>query len=223
VTAPSGLRALVFDFDLTLADSRDAFIACYEHASGVAGLPPPAPEQVLRLVGTPLHLAIEALYPDASESNAASFTDAYQSCADEVMVGHTRMLEGVPEALYALRDAGLHLAIVSQKLRRRVTGVLEREGLLPLFDAVLGGEDAPFKPDPAGILLALDRLGCQPSEALYVGDTVIDADAARRAEAGFIALLSGVTKREDFEPYAPLAILEGVWELPSFLGVAMRS
>jgi phosphoglycolate phosphatase len=58
-----------------------------------------------------------------------------------------------------------------------------------------------------------------PSDALYVGDTVIDAEAARRARIAFVAVLSGPTEREDFGAYDSLAMLESVAELPAFLGV----
>ena len=70
------------------------------------------------------------------------------------MTSLTTMLPGAADALEALQDAGLRLAIVSQKLRYRVEDVLRREGLLECFLTILGGEDVPaFKPDPRGILM----------------------------------------------------------------------
>ena len=69
---------------------------------------------------------------------------------------------------------------------------------------MLGGEDVPaFKPDPRGLLLALERLAVAPADAIYVGDTTIDAEAAANAGLRFVAVLTGPTTRADFAPYRP--------------------
>ena len=106
------------------------------------------------------------------------------------------------------------LGIVSTKYRRRIEGILERERLLDSFAVIVGGEDvSQHKPDPQSLLLALDRLGVPAREALYVGDSVTDAQAARRAGVPFVAVLSGTTPREAFRDcgvYKILADLRGL-------------
>jgi phosphoglycolate phosphatase len=212
-------EAIVFDFDLTLADSRPGFDACHRYAAEATGLPVPPPEATGRTIGTPLPLAFIDLYGADHAARAGEYIKLYQARADEVMTGLTTMLPGAAKALEALQDAGLRLAIVSQKLRYRVEDVLNREGLMPRFVTVLGGEDVPaFKPDPRGILMAVERLDAAPHEAIYVGDTTIDAEAARNAGIGFVGLLSGFAQREDFDDYRPLAVLRDVGELPGYLG-----
>jgi phosphoglycolate phosphatase-like HAD superfamily hydrolase len=52
---------------------------------------------------------------------------------------------------------------------------------------------------------------------LYVGDSVVDAELAKRAGVPVVVVLSGVTPKEDFETYEPIAVLEHVSELPKFL------
>jgi phosphoglycolate phosphatase len=214
--------AIVFDFDLTLADSRQGFIVCHEYAAVRTGLKPPDPDAVGRTIGTPLPLAFRQLYGLHDEEVAQKYIRLYQERADEVMTGLTVMLDGAAPAIRMLSGAGIKLAIVSQKLRYRVKDVLRREGLLESFALILGGEDVPaFKPDPRGILLALERLGSNPAETPYVGDTVIDAEAAARAGAPFIAVLTGYARAADFATYSPLAVLVSVRELPAHLGVPM--
>jgi phosphoglycolate phosphatase len=212
-------EAVVFDFDLTLADSRPGFDECHRYASERTGLPRPTPEATGRTIGTPLPLAFIDLYGADEAGRAEAYIKLYQARADEVMTELTTMLPGAPEALEALEDAGLRLAIVSQKLRYRVEDVLRRENLLERFVTVLGGEDVPaFKPDPRGILMAIERLDANQDEAIYVGDTTIDAEAARNAGVGFVGLLSGFALRDEFEVYKPLAVLHDVGELPEYLG-----
>jgi len=84
-----------------------------------------------------------------------------------------------PEGL--LRDlAGrLPLAIVTGRPRAEAEAFLERFGLTDLFPVLITAEDAPAKPDPAPVRLALSRLGCR--RAWMVGDTPADCEAARRA------------------------------------------
>jgi phosphoglycolate phosphatase len=215
----SDVRAVVFDFDLTLADSRQGFIASHDFASLKLGLPPPTPEAVEQTIGTPLDLAVSDLHGEAVLPVLDEYLRIYQARADEVMAGLTAMLPGVADSLGRLRAAGIRLAIVSQKLRYRVEDVLRREHLLDLFGAVLGGEELPdFKPDPRGLLLALERLHTPPAAALYTGDTVIDAETSRRAGVRFVAVLTGSTSSQAFEEYKPAAVLPSVAALADLLG-----
>jgi putative hydrolase of the HAD superfamily len=136
--------------------------------------------------------AAEVAYygPRASEGrDAASLADLRRRCAAvfseaigvdvdaETYVGCLRFerIEGVAEALAALRARGLELAVVANwdvSLHNR----LEELGLR--FRVVV---PAARKPDPAALLLALERLGVAPRRALHVGDDASDEEAARGA------------------------------------------
>ncbi len=213
-------RAVVFDFDLTLADSRAGFAECHRFAAEAMGLAPLDADAIGRTIGTPLPLAFRELYPPEAYGLAEEYVRRYQARADEVMTGLTTMLDGAAATVRELAAGGLRLAILSQKLRLRVAAVLQREGLLSVFDAVLGAEDVPdFKPDPRGLVLALARLGCAPEEGVFVGDTPIDAEAARRACVPFVGVLSGYATAAEFAAYAPLAVLDSVATLPPWLGL----
>jgi phosphoglycolate phosphatase len=111
------------------------------------------------------------------------------------------------------------LGIVSTKFRYRIETILEREGLLAPFEVIVGGEDvAAHKPDPTGLLAAIERVGGSTSDSLYVGDSVTDAETAKRAAIPFVAVLSGVTPKDAFEYHPVLQFLEDVSGLPDFVG-----
>ena len=218
------LRAVVFDFDLTLVDSSAGFVACHAFASTSVGLPAPGKEAILRTIGTPLPGAFRLLHGSAQETLLDEYLRQYQLHADEVMTDGTVWIDGAREAVLGLHTAGLQIAIVSQKPRYRIEDVLGRAGLIGVFDAVIAGDDVPeLKPDPRGLLVALERLTTEPKASLYVGDTVIDAEAAARAGVPFVAVLSGVTRREDLTPFRTFAICESVACLPTLLGVALEA
>jgi phosphoglycolate phosphatase len=117
-----------------------------------------------------------------------------------------------------LRQNGLKLGIVSTKYRYRIEGILRRENLLEAFDVVIGGEDvAQHKPDPAGLQRAGELLNSAPAQMLYVGDSVVDAEAARRGGVAFAAVLSGVTSKEDFCRYPVAKVANDLTALADWL------
>ena len=90
--------------------------------------------------------------------------------------------------------------------------------MLQFFQVVIGGEDVEqHKPDPQGLFKAIERLQCSPASTVYVGDSVADAEVAKRAAVPFIAVLSGVTARERFDDYEAIEVLENLAQLPGLL------
>ncbi|MFH1084497.1 MAG: HAD-IA family hydrolase [Chloroflexota bacterium] len=211
--------AILFDFDYTLADATAGIIACVAYALERLGLPPVAPAAVRRTVGLPLRETLGALGRPCDEATAAEFTRLFVEHADRVMLDATLFWPWARQAALALSADGLALGIVSTKFRHRIASVLQRDGLEACFRVVVGAEDVQaLKPDPEGLRMAMARLGSGPRDTLYVGDSVTDAEAARRAGVPFVTVLSGATEETEFAAYAPLAVLRHVGELPAWLG-----
>ena len=211
-------RAVVFDFDYTLADSSQGAIECINFALGEMGLAEASAEACCRTIGLSLNETFLALAENHESHRCPEFYRLFVQRAEEVMAHLTELYESVPVTIDTLREQGLRLAIVSTKYRRRIHQVLEREAMLDRFEVVIGGEDvAQHKPHPQGLFEAMERLECSPASVLYVGDSVVDAELARRAGVPFVNVLSGVTPRSDFDTYEPLATLRHVSELPQFL------
>lgn len=207
-------RAILFDFDYTLADSSRGVIDSVRFALGELGFSPVPDDATCRTIGLSLPDTLSALTgpqpPEISEAFARLFVEQ----ADRVMADETVLLPGVRETMSRLRACGLALGIVSTKYRRRIQTILGREGLLAPFAAVVGGEDvSKHKPDPESLWLAIAQLGVGLKEALYVGDSVTDAEAARRAGIAFVAVLSGTTPREAFDTNKTLAVISRLAEL----------
>jgi phosphoglycolate phosphatase len=138
--------------------------------------------------------------------------------ADAVMLDYITLFDSVRPAVKQLITGGLTLGIVSTKYRRRIDAFLRREDLNHLFKVIVGGEDVPaHKPDPAGLNMALEKLGHSSAQTVYVGDSVVDAETAKRADVAFVAVLSGVTPKEAFHDYAPLAVIDNLQTLPALL------
>lgn len=204
------VRTIIFDFDYTLVDSAQGTIDGVNFAFEEMGLPIASDDAVRRTIGLSLPDILTALAGDAYVKSVDEFTRLFFQRADETMVALAEFYPGVPQTVKALRGLGIQLAIVSQKTRRYIQPILEKENLLGSFEAIVGGGDAAYKPDPEGLLLAVAQTGSAPENCLYVGDSVTDAETARRAAVPFITVLSGVTPRAAFEDYDVYAVLEDV-------------
>ncbi len=217
------LQAVIFDFDYTLADSSRGVVECINYALENLGLPAVSAERACRTIGLSLPTTFLTLGGQEHHALSDEFVHLFIRRADQVMADRTFLFEPVPQTISALQKAGLKLGIVSTKYRYRIETILNREGLSDSFDIIIGGEDvAQHKPDPAGLQKALDRLGCTPAEALYIGDSLTDAQTAQRAEVHFVAVLSGATPKDAFNGYPVYKFLEGVSELPDLLELTLE-
>jgi len=210
---------IIFDFDYTLVDSSKGAVESINFALNELGLPKVKPEAINRTIGLSLEETFLALAGQQHLTEYKKFRHFFIKRADEVMTDLTNVYKSVPHVVKELRNYGCKLAIFSSKFRYRIEAVLKRENLLSLFDIIVGWEDvSKSKPDPEGLLKKICRnLQVPPEKALYVGDTVTDAETARRAGIPFVAVLSGVTSREDFSNYPIYSIIEDVTSLPKLI------
>jgi phosphoglycolate phosphatase len=212
------MRAVLFDFDFTLADSSAGVVECFAHGFERVGLPNVDAERVRRTIGLTLDEALRILHGVEDPLVVRTFFDAFRERAAEVMVANTRFLERALEAVQACRDAGVATAICSTKKRSHVEGVLERDGVASLFDVVIGHDDVPAaKPAPDALHAALARLDVGTDRALYVGDHPVDAEAATRAGVAFVAVLTGPSRRDEFSAHAVHEFLPSIAEVPRVL------
>lgn len=215
----SDIKAVVFDFDYTLADSSEGCVECVNYALKEMRLDNYPAEAICRTIGLSLKETLVTLAGNHVAERGAEFHRLFVQRADQVMVDLTVMYESAAAAIPALWESGLRLGIVSTKYRYRIEQVLERENLRRYFDVVIGGEDVEeHKPHPAGLFEAIRRLECVPSTSVYVGDSLVDAEVAKRAAVPFVAVLSGVTPEDHFHTYKPIGTLKDVSELPKLLG-----
>lgn len=202
-------RAILFDFDYTLGDSSPAAVDCMRYALRGMSLPDVDPETCARTIGLALPETLVALAGPEQAHRAAEFHTLFMQRADEVMVPWSTVYPFAPALLAGLRIAGLRVAIVSNKERFRIEGILARFGLSGVVDAIVGaGDVAAPKPAPDSLLKGLERLDVAADEALYVGDNLVDARAAAAAGIAFVAVTTGHTTAADFGPWHPLAVLQ---------------
>jgi len=105
---------------------------------------------------------------------------------------NTRLYPGVPEFLEACRDAGLSIAICTNKMHVFAMNALEKFGLQNTFGFVTGCDTwAEAKPSPIPLLETIRMLELQPAQSVYFGDTSVDAECANSAGVPFVLHESG--------------------------------
>ena len=211
-------QTIVLDFDYTIADSSPGVIECANYALTTLGLPAASDDAICRTIGLSLHDTFAQLAEEENRGHGDEFLRLFIERADEVMEDSTTLYEFVPNVMDALRAHGIGLGIVSQKYRRRIEGILERDGMADRFGAIVGAEDlTDLKPDPTGLLAAIDALGGSPAASLYVGDSVTDAETAKRGGVPFAAVLTGATPPGDFDGYPTFTMMKSISELPGLV------
>ncbi len=213
-----GIRGILFDFDFTLADSSRGVVQCVNYALNMLGLNKFPEEEIKKTIGLTLEHTFKRLIGEKHNDKIEKFKNFFIKKADEIMADFTMLYKETPRVIENLYSNGFKLGIVSTKFRYRIESILKRENLLEYFDVIVGGEDvSSLKPNPMGLILAVQKLNLNSSEVTYIGDSIIDAETANKADIAFIAVLSGVTPRIVFNQYQVRVFLNQISELPLLL------
>lgn len=213
-------QAVCFDFDYTLGDCTDSIVAGFRYGLTAMGWPEPDREAVRATIGYLLEDAYTMLTGDESPENRAKFRPLFLEAAQELQRREATLFPGAPELLRALKAQGIKTAIVSTKKGDTLGIIMDRYGLLSDLETVIGSADVHRpKPDPEGLLLAMDRMGVKPETTLFCGDTVLDAGAAKNAGCHFAAVLNGTTPAGDFQEFSPDYIATDLFDLRTWLGL----
>jgi len=204
----------LFDFDYTLVDATAGIVGSFNAALTQMGYPALEEDVIRRTVGMTLPNAFTLVTGETDPELGKTFMRLFMEKAYAIMSPNTRLLPGCVELLSFLKENGYKAGIVSTKPRFRIMDILRRRDIERLVDVVVGYEDVEHhKPHPAALRKALDYLGAAEQDAIYVGDTVIDAEAARNAGVAFAAVTTGTTGKEDFAPYPCAAVYEDLFDL----------
>jgi phosphoglycolate phosphatase len=210
------IRAVLFDFDGTLADSFPAITASTNFVREHFGLPPLPEATVRRYVGLGLAHLMAELVPTAPLEQAIAL---YRSHHPTVMFEQTHLLPGVAPTIAELARRGFRQAVCSNKRVEFTRQLVRALGLEQYFAAVLGPEDVHNrpKPEPDLLLEGLARLGVGHSEAVYVGDMAVDVHTARAAGIPVWLVLGGASGTESALAAGPDRVLTSFSELLTLL------
>jgi HAD superfamily hydrolase (TIGR01509 family) len=192
VSAPANLRGVLLDVDGTLIDSNDAHASSWADTFREFGYDIPF-ERVRPLIGMGGDKLLPQLTGLDHESDRASLmTKRRKEIFNTMYLPTLRAFPGAHELLARFKEDGLALIIATSAEKSELNELLEQAGLEELVDRKTSSSDADrSKPDPDIIQAALERGKLEPGEALMLGDTPYDVEAATKAGVLTIALRCG--------------------------------
>jgi HAD superfamily hydrolase (TIGR01509 family) len=199
------VRAVLFDWDGTLADTAEASYRCYVRMFSEFAIPFDR-EAYARTYSPNWYQTFRQL----------GLAEEHWERADERWLAHFAeeridLLDGARDVLEALAARGLATGIVTSGSRGRVERELMLHGLTGhLHECVFGSEVKEKKPHPEGLLLCLDRLKVHAADAVFVGDSPEDIDMARAAGVYSIAVTGGYPNREALLASKPDAFTDSI-------------
>jgi phosphoglycolate phosphatase len=178
---------IIFDLDGTLVDSLPGIEASARHAVGKC-LPGISLPQLRELIGPPIRTIFSRLWPERDRSEIDAIVAAFRQHYDSEGCLLSRLYPGVPETLGQLRDAGLTMFVLTNKLSLSAGIILENAGIRPFFSEVMSPDSAepPYSVKSEGAALLQARHHLVPERTILMGDGMDDMEAA--AACGFVFL-----------------------------------
>ena len=210
--------AVIFDFDYTLADATEGIVECFNYAFRMVNLPEQDTLTIKKTVGMSVPAAFAVMTGIDDEESAKKFRAYFTNKADEIMTAGTVLFSDTVSVLDYLRGNNIKMGIVTNKYRYRIEEMLKLYHLTDYIGIIIGNEDVTDpKPDPEALYTAAEKLNVTKDKILYVGDSLIDAEAAQRAGIDFAAVTTGTTEADEFHAYKYRDIIGSLSELKNII------
>ncbi len=207
------MKAIIFDLDGTLLDSRQTIRRCLNAAIMEFGEEPFEGEDLKQLIGRHL-MEILALKGLGTEEVAERYRQIQMDTYHQDM----KMYDGVVQMLDLLKKNGLSLGVATMRNGRITRDILNGIGIGHYFDAMVGVDDAERpKPEPDQVVKACRLLGVSEKDAAMVGDTTMDVLSGKAAGCAAIGVSWGNGEAQDLKNAGADHVCDSMKELEQLL------
>ena len=197
------MKACIFDLDGTLTNTLESMTYSVNLTLEEMGLSKITKDQCRLFVGNGARVLMEKSLKAAGDTDASRIEEGmeiYGRIFDRNCTYHVTPYEGIPEMLKALKDKGIHLAVLSNKPDRQTVKVVKAIFGEELFDYAQGQKEGiRRKPEPDGVWYLIEQMHVSKEECLYIGDSEVDAATGRNAGLKTIGVLWGFRDRKTLE------------------------
>ena len=211
-------KHVIFDLDGTLLNTIDDLADTGNHVCTLHGWPTHTVDAFKLMVGNGIPKLVERFAPQGTSQEMLD--QAYQEFMDWYGVhkeDKTAPYAGMPEVAKALREAGVSIAVLSNKADVMAGPVVEHyyPGIFPVVQGALPG--LPTKPDPTLLHKLMERLGATREDTLFVGDSNVDIRTAKNGGLTGCGVLWGFRSREELEAAGADVIVSTPQELQDLI------
>ncbi len=211
---------VIFDLDGTLLDSIDDLADSINNALGQCGFPKHTTKEIKSFVGDGVDMLVRRALPqNADQVDYNAVRNAFVSIYSENMFNKTQPYLGIPELIGELCQRGIKMAVVSNKFQGAVTTLIEDYFGDCITVSVGADENTPIKPDPSGVLKAMEQLDSKREHTIYMGDSDVDILTARNAGVFSVACTWGFRDRLVLEAAHPDVLIDSPLALLPLLEV----
>ncbi|MDO4407267.1 MAG: HAD hydrolase-like protein [Eubacteriales bacterium] len=216
-TSGAPIRAVLFDWDGTVADTRPGIFNSVRYAIGQYGIADKPDDELRYFIGPPLYDGFEHVF-GVSPELANELTDTYRVYYRDKGIFECNVYDGVGDLLRELHDAGVKTAVVSSKPKEFLDRLVEHFGLAEHLDAVVGpAMDNHNSNKTVLVNQALKELMLLPSTVAMIGDRHFDMEGAKAAGVNAVGVLYGYGTEEELCAAGADAVCEQVADLRGFL------
>lgn len=210
------IDTILFDLDGTLVNTNDLILASFKHTIGHF-MPEKAESfDITPYIGQPLIDIFESIDKDKAHEMLQMYRKHNAENHDLLI----KEYDGVYEAVKQLKEHGLKLAVVTNKVHEMARRGLQATRLEPFFDVVVGFDDVSFgKPHAEPIMKALKSLDATPDSALMVGDSQFDVQAGKNAGTFTACVGWSLKKNEIIQQLKPDYVVHHMSEVVEIVGV----
>ena len=205
---------VIFDLDGTLLDTLEDLCDSTNFALSRFSYPERTLSEVRAFVGNGIGKLIERALPNGvSNDDYSAVLEEFKSHYALNCNNKTKAYTGIYDMLDALKTSGIKLAVVSNKVDSAVKALCERY-FKGYFDVAVGErEGVRRKPAPDSVIAAMDMLGAEKADTVYIGDSEVDVETAANAGVELIAVSWGFRDRDLLEKSSDFKIVDTVSEI----------
>ncbi|MDE6669532.1 MAG: HAD family hydrolase [Muribaculaceae bacterium] len=176
------MDTVIFDFDGTLADTRESIITTMAETMRVLGRPDADAEMMTSMIGLPLKEGIRRAARIEDEKALDDAVTLYRKIYKDTAPHTIKLYPGVKKTLATLAAEGYRLAVATSRGKESLKQMLETMVIDQLFTVLKADEDViNKKPAPDMVRDILSELNCSPADAMMVGDTSFDIEMGKSA------------------------------------------
>jgi HAD superfamily hydrolase (TIGR01509 family) len=213
------LKAVIFDWDGTLAETREAVIQSFQTVLTDAGCKV-SDEFIVRLMGVGTKKTIIEAFKTCNKRLNVSILEELTNKKVEIQVKNTKKVKLMAGAFELLQElyGKTKIALATMSGRQVIDKLLKEKNIKKYFDVVITANDVSKpKPDPEVFIVSASKLGIDTQKCLVIEDSVFGLRAAKIAKMKCIGIPSGAYSKEELTKEKPQLIIDSLVERKKIL------